>query len=215
MSQLAMSPTQIEITRLNQQRVVATPSVLAQGPLKQQTRGESQRTRRDKRTTRQMCATWILRVEAEHRTCKRAEVRRLGAEEAETDGLDTEDTRRSADQRKHAIRHNESTLRGHQDREEDRREPKERRDELACTNKTLQELPRQEAAEEAASGGEASALNPSRRTEPGNPSASTEPKQGGGKEEQGGQRNPAQKGNSKPAEPFGWRKNKCREGHSR
>ena len=88
-----------------------------------------------------MCATWILRVEAEHRTCRQAEMRQPGAEEAETVGLDKEGTRRSADRHKHAIRPNENTLRGHQERVEDSSEPEERRDELACTKETLQELP--------------------------------------------------------------------------
>ena len=161
-----------------------------------------------------MC-NWILRVEAEHRTCKRAEVRQLGAEEAETVGLDKEDTRRSAGQHKHAIRHNENTLWGHQERVEDGREPEERRDELACTKETLQELPRQEAAEEEAQWRSQRTQSITTYRTQQSISLHGTKKQGGGKEEQGGQQNPAQKGSSKPAVPFGWKKSKCREGHSR
>ena len=110
---------------------MAPPSVLAPNPLNTTKRGERAKEREGTNArTRQNVCNWILRVEAEHRTCKRAEVRQLGAEEAETDGLDKEDTRRSAGQHKHAMHHNEHTLWGHQERVEDGREPEERRDEL-------------------------------------------------------------------------------------
>ena len=95
-----------------------------------------------------MCATWILRVEAEQRACKQAEMCQPGAEDAETVGLDKEGARRSAERHKHAIRHNEITVGTHREREEACSEPEERRDELACTVETLWKLPRQEAAEE-------------------------------------------------------------------
>ena len=65
-----------------------------------------------------MCATWILRVEAEQRACKQAEMCQPGAEDAETVGLDKEGARRSAERHKHAIRHNEITVGRHREREE-------------------------------------------------------------------------------------------------
>ena len=121
---------------LKQQRVVAARSVLGSNfPLKQvpletsEARGGCHGTNKEKLKTHnetRACATWILRVEADHHTCKRAEVRRLGAKEAGTVRRDKEDARQGVRQRKHAIRHNENTLWRHQEHVGNGCDPEER-----------------------------------------------------------------------------------------
>ena len=118
----------------------------------------------------------------------------------------------------HAILHDESILGGHQEREENCKDPEERRDELACT-RTLQEIPRQEGGGgRRHRSGEPGELNPSRLTGPCKRQSITtrriiDDSKVEARRVKMDNKTQAQKVSQNSAVPFGWRKVKCREGH--